>query len=333
MSKKVLVAFSGGIDSTYCIISLKELGYDVKAIHFVHGGINNVARCEKMARLLNVELIILDVSHMFVHVFDHIRSELSNLRLPNPCVHCNKIIKFDFVVKYALENGFDYLATGHYAQIHTLPNGNKTIMKAIDTTKEQSYFLNQINPEMLNHVIFPLGNMMKSDVYAYMNMHNIELPASGESFDLCFTGGDNFQNFCKSHFDVDIEGIVSDGHTVLTTVRNSELISLNQRFQFKGKRHYVTSKRLTDDKKCEIIISDNRDGNVAEIHVDDINIFVETIPEQLDFVIRYHTQPVSGHFDKLNKIVCFDNPTYNSGPGQYIVAYHNNYIVFGCKIV
>lgn len=335
MNNNVIVAYSGGIDSTFCIIKLKKIGYNVTAIHFVHNGINNITRCEKMCNYLNIPLQIIDVSHMFDKVFEHINNELLNLRMPNPCVYCNKIIKFDFLIKHALDNGFKYIATGHYAQIHTLNDGKKTIMKSIDKSKDQSYFLNQVNQNMLQYILFPLGDMLKSDIYSYMNIHNIELPQNGESYDLCFTGNKNFQEFCKSKFNVDIEGIITDGNEEIMTINNAELVCINQRIPIKGKnkRFYVTNKKMIDSNKCEITINQHMNNNISEIHVDNVNYFIDDIPNKLEFITRYHTQPISGHFDKINKIIHFDAPIINSGPGQYIVAYYNNYIIFGCKII
>lgn len=331
---RILVAFSGGVDSTWTIKTLQEQGHNVEAVHFTNGVSNNIERCEKVAKQLNVNLHILDISELFHRIFDHIRSELSNLRMPNPCVFCNKTVKFNYLIKYALDNGFDYIATGHYAQIHTLPDGSMTIKKAVDPTKDQSYFLNQIDPKMLRHVMFPLGTLMKSQVYENLKSHNIEPPASGESYDLCFTGGDDFKTYCRSHFDIDIEGIITDGTKTLSKVNHAELIAINQRIAIphSGERMYVANKKLIDGNRCEITISSEKGNIYTDFHVTNVNKFMDQIPEKLEFVLRYHTKSFTGTFDEQTNMVHLDNPTYNSGAGQYIVAYHNDCVVFGCMI-
>lgn len=332
MVNRVLVAFSGGIDSTYAIISLINAGYHVEALHFIHGQVDSIDRCKKITNLLKINLHIVDVSTMFEQVFSHIKNELKNVRIPNPCVYCNKIIKFDFIIKYALDNGFNYCATGHYARCHELSNGKKTIMCALDETKDQSYFLNQINPEMLNYVLFPLGNIRKNEIYNYMKQHNIELPQHGESYDLCFTGGKKFIDFCACKFDVDIEGIVTQDNVQLCKVRHAELLNINNKFHYNGKKFYVIDKHKIDDKTCEIVINKQMNVNITVFNVNNINIFVEQQFEKLMFVVKYHAKPISGHFDYSNNIIYLDEPTFNPGIGQYIVAYHNNIMIFGCMI-
>lgn len=331
---RILVAFSGGVDSTWVIKVLQIQGHYVEAVHFINGASNNIERCETVARQLNVPLRIINVTILFDHVFDHIRSELSILRMPNPCVFCNKTIKFNYLVKYVLDNGFDYIATGHYAQIHQLSDGSLTIMKGVDLTKDQSYFLNQIDPSMLMHIMFPLGSQMKTQVYENLKSHNINLPESGESYDLCFTDGKDFKTYCRSHFDVDIEGIVTNGSKIMSRINNAELIAINQRIAIPhcGDRMYVANKKIIDDKHCEIIISSEKKNIYTDFHVTNINKFMDRIPIKLEFVLRYHTKSLTGTFDENTSMIHLDSPTYNSGAGQYIVAYHNNCIVFGCMI-
>lgn len=331
---RILVAFSGGVDSTWVIKSLQIQGNHVEAVHFINGANNNIERCEKIAKQLNVRLHIIDITELFNHIFDHISSELSKLRMPNPCVFCNKIVKFDHLIRYALDNGFNYIATGHYAQIHRLIDGKLTVGKAVDASKDQSYFLNQINPAMLKYVIFPLGTLTKAEVYENLKIHNINLPERGESYDLCFTGGMDFKKYCQSHFDVDIEGIIIDDSRILSIVNHAESIAINQRIVIShcNNKIYVANKKMIDDKHCEIIISKEKNNTHTDFHVTNINKFMEQIPDRLDFILRYHTKSFFGTFDESSNIIHLDNPTYHPGSGQYIVAYYDNHIVFGCMI-
>lgn len=337
---KILVAFSGGVDSTWTINMFKKQGYYVEAVHFTNGVTNtndNITHCIKIAEKLGVKLTIIDLKTQFLQIFDHIKSELLNLRMPNPCVFCNKTIKFDYLIKYAISQGFDYFATGHYARIYELPDGKLTIMKAIDELKDQSYFLNQIDPSMLRYVKFPLGSVLKTQVYSDLRDDNIELPSGGESYDLCFTGGKKFQNFCKENFNVNIEGIITDGNNQLCCVNHSEMINLNQGVSIPhiGEKMYVVDKRLKNDDgkiKCEIVVNNKMNSNISSIHVSHINKFCENIPEKMEFVLRYHANPINGTFDEATNTINLNSPSINPGNGQYIVAYHDGSVVFGAMV-
>lgn len=336
----ILVAFSGGIDSTWTINTFKKQGYYVEAVHFTNGvtcDSSNITHCFRVAEKLGVRLTIIDLKTQFTQIFDHIKTELRNLRMPNPCIFCNKTIKFNYLIKYAISHGFNYFATGHYARIHELPGGKLAIMKAVDETKDQSYFLNQIDPEMLRYVKFPLGSVLKTQVYSDLRNDNIELPANGESHDLCFTNGLRFQNFCKENFDVDIEGVITDGNKRLCRLKHSETINLNQGIAIphvSGKMYVVNKRIVSHDGKniCEITVDKKMNTNNSLIRVSKINKFYEDFPEKMDFVLRYHAKPISGSFDSSTNTVHLDSPSINPGNGQYIVAYHNGIIVFGAMV-
>ena len=161
MEKVIAVAMSGGVDSSLTAAMLLKQGYKVFGITlwlWVSGTPYDevplaVTDAKKMCDFLGIEHHVIDARDVFYeNVVDYFVKEYAYGRTPNPCVFCNKTIKFNYLVKYALDNGFDYIATGHYTQIHTLPDGSMTIKKAVDPTKDQSYFLNQIDPKMLKHV-------------------------------------------------------------------------------------------------------------------------------------------------------------------------------------
>ena len=213
--KKVIVGVSGGVDSSVALILLKDQGYDVEGLFMrnwdslVNNDIsgnptidNDICTQEQdyndakeVCKKLGVKLHRVDfVKEYWDYVFTYFLDELKKGRTPNPDVMCNKYIKFDLFLKEAEKFGADYVATGHYAR---LIDGN--LYKAIDTNKDQSYFLSQLSNNQLKNVLFPLGELTKDKVREIAKEYDLVTKDKKDSTGICFIGERNFKKFLSNY--------------------------------------------------------------------------------------------------------------------------------------
>lgn len=229
---KVLVGLSGGVDSAVAAYLLKEHGYDVTCCFMRNwdSALNNdtlgnptlnddICPQEKdyndalaVSEKLGLPLLRVDyIEEYWNNVFQNFIDEYKKGRTPNPDILCNKYIKFDAFLKFALEHDFDYIATGHYVKKSNI-NGKDCLLKAVDTNKDQSYFLAQIAYSALEKSIFPLGDLTKQEVRKIA--HDLDLPVADkkDSTGVCFIGERNFREFLKNYIPMK-EGKIIDIET------------------------------------------------------------------------------------------------------------------------
>jgi len=195
-AKKVVVALSGGVDSSAAAALLLEQGFDCVGVFLVTSDHGRHAQKEAsdVARRLGIELRILDVRPQFEHILDYFCDEYGRGRTPNPCVLCNRLIKFGRLWQFTQEIGASFLATGHYARI-AKHNGEPGLYESADLAKDQSYVLSMI--DRLDHVLLPLGARWKSE--ARRIAHRLELGTDGkeESQEICFVPDDAYAAFIE----------------------------------------------------------------------------------------------------------------------------------------
>jgi tRNA-specific 2-thiouridylase len=230
--KRVAVAMSGGVDSSVAAVLLKQAGYEVSGIHMGLGAdimSNNLAGLERTCKLLDMPLYKLDLEREFKQlVIDYFCQEYGRGRTPNPCVACNQYIKFSIVLEGALETGADYFATGHYACVEATQEGYK-LKKAVDITKDQSYFLYSLGQEQLRHLLLPLGELTKERVKSIAR--ELNLPASGhhDSQDVCFIPDNDYRSFIAEHIPLKAGEIVDINGKVLGEHGGLALYTIGQR--------------------------------------------------------------------------------------------------------
>ena len=205
---------SGGVDSSVAAIVLQKQGYEVIGLFMrnwdslADGELNGPttksgicpqeedyndakAVCDK----LGIPLYRKDfVKEYWDYVFTYFLDELKKGRTPNPDIMCNKYIKFDMFAKEAKKLGADYIATGHYARIE-----NNKLLRGIDSNKDQTYFLSQVSKEQFNNVLFPIGDMQKSEVRKIAEEYDLITAKKKDSTGICFIGERNFKNFLKNY--------------------------------------------------------------------------------------------------------------------------------------
>ena len=210
MSKRVLIGMSGGIDSTVAAILLLEQGYELVGATFRTFDPSTIANspspncaseqsildAQHMAATLGFEHHILDFRDTFrEHVIANFVSEYAHGRTPNPCVMCNSHIKWGKLMQAAEQYGCDLIATGHYAQIADY-RGHTYLKNAVDTHKDQTYFLWMLTEENLRHTIFPLGGLTKTEVRQIALNHGFEaLSKKAESQEICFVPNNDYRTF------------------------------------------------------------------------------------------------------------------------------------------
>ena len=201
--KTVVVGLSGGVDSSVAAYLLKKQGYNVIGLHMKsenqEEAENDEKRVRELADELGVKLEVVDYSNQMQIVKDYFINEYKNGNTPNPCVICNREVKFKPFVDYANKIGADYFATGHYARIERI-NGETILKKAVDKNKDQSYFLCQLSTEQLSKALFPLGEYTKEEVRKIALENNLVTAQTKESYDICFLGSEKFKDFMQNNY-------------------------------------------------------------------------------------------------------------------------------------
>ena len=198
--KRVVVGMSGGVDSSVAAFILKQQGYEVIGLHMKSSNSETSADDEKSARLvaekLGVDLVVIDYDDEMQQVKDYFINEYKSGKTPNPCVVCNKIVKFKPFIEYAEKSGADFFATGHYARIEHLKKGH-ILFSGAELSKDQSYFLNQLSQKQLEKVLFPLGDLSKSEVREIAEKIGLENANRKDSYDVCFLGSQKFKEYIE----------------------------------------------------------------------------------------------------------------------------------------
>ncbi len=217
--KKVIIGMSGGVDSAVAAAILKEDGYDVTGL-FMRNWEDDGGECtaaddwrdvKAVSDKLGIECYSVDFAKEYADgVFDYFLREYRALRTPNPDVLCNRVVKFGVFRDYCNDLGADYIATGHYCR----RDGDR-LLRAVDSNKDQSYFLNQVLTEQLENVLFPIGGLTKPQVREKANRLGLSVAQKKDSTGICFIGERKFKQFLKTYIPANAGDIVdTDGKVV-----------------------------------------------------------------------------------------------------------------------
>ncbi|MDD5359959.1 MAG: tRNA 2-thiouridine(34) synthase MnmA [Sulfurovaceae bacterium] len=340
MKKKVIVGMSGGIDSSVTAILLQKAGYEVEGVYMkLHDKPNyheeNFSKVEQVASSLGIKAHFLDLSNEFKKdVYDYFVSSYKEGLTPNPCIVCNRSIKFGKMLEYAKSIGADFIATGHYVRCD-----GKSISEGVDKSKDQSYFLAQIDKNALPNIIFPLGGWVKEDVKEFAKNYDFlsRISSSNESLEICFVENTYLEVLAK-HMNIDMEGetIDSSGKVVGT---------------HKGYMHYTIGKRrgffvngahdphFVLDIKPElnqIVVGKKEELEVKKIQIKDISLISDVGDNfECNVKVRYRTNAtpatVSMQGDKAT--IIFKESVFGVARGQIAALYDGEKLLGGGVII
>lgn len=208
----VVVAMSGGVDSSVAAALLVEQGYNCIGVMMrlwaeVGQGEGSTNKCcslesvndaRRVADQLGIPFYLINVEEPFKqNVVDFFIDGYSRGLTPNPCLACNRHIRFDYLLNYARTLGADYLATGHYARLEHLDDGTVNLLKAVDARKDQSYVLSVMGQDELRDVLFPIGDFPKAEIRAMAAARDLPIASKHDSMDLCFVADDDYRRFLQ----------------------------------------------------------------------------------------------------------------------------------------
>jgi tRNA-specific 2-thiouridylase len=352
LKRKVFVGVSGGVDSSVVLALLKNQGYDVVGV-FLKVWSPDFLPCTwrderrsamRVCTTLDVPFMTLDCEQEYKQlVVDYMIREYRAGRTPNPDVFCNKYVKFGVFLNKALELGADYIATGHYAQIETeeTPDGHKKyyITEAVDTEKDQSYFLCELGQHELSHALFPIGHLKKSDVRTLAKKYSLPTAEKKDSQGLCFIGKVDMKEFLKHYIDTHIGNVLDVDGNIVGTHNGSELYTI-------GERHGFTITHKTPEDSKLFVISKDIQNNTITVHhsisdtTDSHPVQLEQLTSSLGNVQSILDTPLSVRFryhqEKIPCILQRNDTAYTVtiekqesaiAPGQVAVFYDSNRLV------
>lgn len=345
MIGKVVIGMSGGVDSAVAALLLKQQGYEVIAVTlslFAYttedsGGccsFNDTIDATKVCTMLGIEHLVISRRNKFLaEVIKPYILGSANGTTPNPCVSCNNTIKIPSLVDIANHIGAQYVATGHYSRIV----GGK-IAKGLDESKDQSYFLWELcSKDILDRLLFPLGNMTKTQVRAIAAENNLPLASKHDSMNLCFLEGKSKEEFLSEH------GVGTTSAEVVEQTTNKVLLK-----NHKGLNGYTPGQRLggyasSDGKPRfvlkvlpetnQVIVGLKEDLAATNIKLDKIVLSKSINPDSPIFAVcRYKNSQVQIRSLNSDSIELL-SPVYGIAPGQSVVFYQDDMVVGGGIIV
>ena len=358
MSKRVLIGMSGGIDSTVAAILLLKQGYELVGATFrtfdsikdsclakEKGccSVESIMEAKRMASTLGFEHHILDFRDTFrEHVIANFVDEYSHGRTPNPCVLCNSHIKWGKLMQAAKEYGCDMIATGHYAQIAQY-RGHTYLKNAVDTQKDQTYFLWMLTEDNLRHTLFPLGGLTKSEVRQIALQHGFEaLSKKAESQEICFVPNNDYRTFLAEQGVSIYQGEYIDNQgNILGKHQGFCHYTIGQRKGLGialGAPKFVTkidaqNNRITLGGRDDLYATE---ATIANVHLRDKDWLNESPSVQAR--IRYKSPAVDAILPCPIPLlpnhnhpytIQFSSPVWGVTPGQSLVIYKDNLVVGG----
>ncbi len=324
---KAIIAISGGVDSAAASLLLKEKGFKAEAVFFklFEGSFEAEKRARKVARFLNIPFSVIDIRKRFKkEIIDYFLKEHKKGRTPNPCVVCNREIKFKVLFEELKKKKADYIATGHYV----IKKNNK-LFKAKDEKKDQSYFLWKLDKDIIEKCLFPNGIFTKEEIRKKAKESGIPVFDAQESQEVCFIEKTT-EDFLKKYLKKNLGKIKDKKGNILGSHDGLWFYTIGQRKRIglSGGPFYVIKKDLKNN--VLIVSKDKKDLLSKKLKAKDVNWISEkpSFPLKVKAKIRYgHKASEAEVFEK--GIVEFKNPQEAVTPGQSAVFYRKEELLGG----
>ncbi|AXH08955.1 tRNA 2-thiouridine(34) synthase MnmA [Malaciobacter halophilus] len=333
--KKVMVGMSGGIDSSVTAYMLKKQGYEVEGVYLkLHNRTDgyhesNIKHIQNVTNFLGIKYHVLDIADDFTkEVYDYFVNSYLEGTTPNPCVKCNRQIKFGKMLEFAKEHKASYLATGHYAK-----TDGEFIYEAEDKSKDQSYFLSQVEKEALPYMMFPMSNYKKEDIVKLgEKLDNVykKIAQKNESQEICFVDT-VYTDVVKRHANIDIPGKVLDekGNEIGTHKGYMHYtIGKRRGFRVHGAQepHFVKS---LNPKNNTIVVGKKESLEVNSVEANNLNMYIDTTNFKCGVKLRYRSVLLPCEVTIKNDIahIKLDKSAFGVAAGQLAVFYLDEKVI------
>ena len=348
MTKKVVVGLSGGVDSSVAAYLLKKQGYEVIGVTMQMWQGNEeensaVYDAKRVAEVLGIPFHVIDFKDVFrKNVMNYFVEEYLQGHTPNPCIVCNRYVKWEALLQRSREMGADYIATGHYARIVQLENGRYTVKTSATSAKDQTYALYNLTQEQLAHTLMPVGEYSKEEIRQIAQKAALPVAHKKDSQEICFIPDNDYASFLEREAGERVPGpgdfVTKDGQVV---------------GQHKGITHYTVGQRKGLNlsmghpvfvtkicpKTSQVVIGENEDvfgisllcGQINFMGMDDLKE-----PRRVRAKIRYAHNGEMCLLERVgeDRIKCtFENPVRAITPGQAVVFYEQDYVLGGGIII
>lgn len=342
--EKVMVGMSGGVDSSSAAVILLKKGYEVAGATLSLCGIGdekNSQDAKSVCRKLNIPHFDFDLKQDFEgFVISNFINEYINGNTPNPCIECNKHIKFGKMLNLALEKGYSKIATGHYARIKQDENGRYLLLRAANIEKDQSYVLYGLTQQQLSRTLFPLGEYTKEQVRELARENDLICADRPDSQDICFVPDGDYASFIEKTYDfksaegdyVDIKGKILGRHKGVIRYTIGQRKGLGIAL---GKPQFVIDKNPVTN---QVVLGDEEHIFKTEVFVRDANFIpFNSLESEMRVTVklryRHKDSPavISLQGDKIR--IVFDEPQRAPSPGQAAVFYSGDIVIGGGIII
>ena len=354
---KVVVGMSGGVDSSVAAYLLKQQGYEVIGVTMQiwqkednqtveeNGGccgLSAVEDARRVAQMLDIPYYVMNFREEFDQkVIQYFMREYLHGRTPNPCIACNRYVKWESLLQRSMQIGADYIATGHYARIEQLPNGRYAIRNSVTAAKDQTYALYNLTQEQLMRTKMPVGSYEKSQIRAIAEDLGLNVAHKPDSMEICFVPDQDYAKFIEENSGKKIpEGnfVTTDG-TIIGRHRGITHYTVGQRKGLNlsmGKPVFVLEIRPETN---EVVIGDGTEVYSDRLICSKLNFMsVPDFPDDFPVVakIRYNHRGTKAHVRRIGEDeaeVIFEEPVRAVTPGQAVVFYDGEYVAGGGTII